>query len=632
MRLLLSIVFILLSVAANAQADIVHIAGFAAPEHVRTDSLTAAGFPADTARVIDNTSTVDLIISSHTEDQTSAIKESLLTEQLESLNPGDTRQKRLIERQLNELKSVDSVRRARQRSQIDSLKRLAIGAPVILNRDTIYLIYTNLGSFTPRERAELNAEKILKTARMFSIKADSLFIVEGGATSDIMYRETILASVTDADALWMDAARQDLAERYARQITDAIGQYKKDIGILNILKIVGLCLLILAALVALLKGVGLLFKRVIDKKMISHKDKWFPGFRIRNLELMDSDRELQTALFISKIVRYLLYIVLLYLAIPLFFSVFPPTQRLAETLFGWILSPLASIWKGFVQYLPNLFKIAIIIIIIRYIVKFFSYISREISSGRLIIPGFYKDWAKATFNILRIFLYAFMVIMIFPLLPGADSGIFQGVSVFIGILFTLGSTSVIGNLMAGMVITYMRPFVVGDRIRIGEAVGDVIEKSPFVIRIKTIKNEVITVPNSTVLSSNVTNYTVSGASGESNDELIINTTITMGYDVPWRQVHQLLIEAALKTDLIEKKTQPFVFQTALNDFSASYQLNAYTKFPEKQAAIYSQLHQNIQDIFMGAGVEMISPPYYSIRDGNKSTIPPQSGENSSNSR
>ncbi|WP_295937700.1 mechanosensitive ion channel family protein [uncultured Alistipes sp.] len=339
---------------------------------------------------------------------------------------------------------------------------------------------------------------------------------------------------------------------------------------------------------------------------------------------MDSERLLHVVLFISKVTRYILYILLLYLTVPLLFSVFPPTQRFAETLFGWILTPLSAILKGFVKYLPNLFKIIIIVVIMRYIVKFFRYIAREISTGKLVIPGFYADWAKATFNILRIFLYAFMLILIFPLLPGSDSGIFQGVSVFIGVLFTLGSTTVVGNLMAGMVITYMRPFVIGDRIRIGEIMGDVIEKSPFVIRVKTVKNEIITVPNATILSSNVINY--SYTSTVQNDGLIINTTVTMGYDVPWRQVNQLLIDAALKTDLVLQDPQPFVLQTALNDFAASYQLNAYTRHPEKQAAIYSHLHQNIQDIFAGAGIEMVVPNYQSVRDGNKSTVPPRTDD------
>ena len=624
-RLLLSFILVLTGTSAGlAQTtDTVAVVKTDSLTMIQADTLPADSLQPDSIPVVNNSSTVDLMLNSQNEDLASSMKESLLTEQLESLQPGEIRQKRLIEQQLEELKTADSIRRSEQRRQIDSLKKHAAGAPVILNRDTLYYVYTNMGSFTANERAASNSEKILKAAKMFAMKSDSLSVTEGEATSNIMYRETILASITETDALWMDMTRQDLADLYSREIVRSIGDYKKSIGVLNILKMIGLCLLVLLVQFGLIKGVTLLFRRVIDKKLKAKQTKWFSGIRIRNLEVMDSDRELKGVLFISKVIRYLLYIFLLYLTIPLLFSVFPPTQRLAETLFGWILTPLASIWKGFVGYLPNLFRIVIIVIIMRYVVKFFRYLTREIASGKLVIPGFYADWAKATFNILRIFLYAFMLILIFPLLPGSDSGIFQGVSVFIGVIFTLGSTSVIGNLMAGMVITYMRPFVIGDRIRIGDVTGDVTEKSPFVIRVKTVKNEMVTVPNSTVLSANVINYSSTSAEQQSGG-LIINTTVTMGYDTPWRQVNQLLIDAALKTDLILSSPQPFVLQTALNDFSASYQLNAYTKNPEKQAAIYSQLHQNIQDAFLGAGIEMIVAHYQSIRDGNKSTIPPQS--------
>ena len=587
------------------------------------DSMTVV--PADsvktdsTENVIDNSHTVELIKQSQTEDLTSSVRESLLVEQLENLNDNDIRQRRAVQQQLERLKISDSIRRVEQQQYIDSLKQHASGAPVTLKSDTLYYVYTNLGSFTPNERAQLNSEKILRTAKIYAIKSDSLSIADNNSTSDIMYNDLIIASITDTDALWMNSTRQQLAEKYKQSIVEAITQYKKDISLLNILKIIGLCLLVIVGFVVAVKSVSYLFRRIIDKKISAKKGKRFKGIKIKTFEVMDQEREVKAILGVSKIVRYILYVVLFYLAILLLFSVFPPTQRLAETLFGWIWGPLASMMKGFVKYLPNLFKIVIIVIVFRYVVKFCAYVTREISTGRLVVPGFFADWAKATFNIVRIFLYAFMLVLIFPYLPGADTGTFQGVSVFIGILFTLGSTSVISNLMAGMVITYMRPFRIGDRIKIGEVAGDVVEKSPFVIRIKTVKNEVVTVPNSTVLSANVINY--SSTSAPEDTGLIIHTEVTMSYDTPWRQVNQLLIDAALKTDSIQDKPQPFVLQTSLNDFSASYQLCAYIKEPGKQALIYSALHQNIQDAFFAAGIEMLTPHYRAVRDGNKSTIP-----------
>jgi small-conductance mechanosensitive channel len=210
-----------------------------------------------------------------------------------------------------------------------------------------------------------------------------------------------------------------------------------------------------------------------------------------------------------------------------------------------------------------------------------------------------------------------MFVLIFPLLPGSDSNIFKGVSVFIGILFSLGSSTAIANMVAGLVITYMRPFKIGDRIKIADVTGDVIEKSLLVTRIKTVKNEIITIPNASVLSGNTTNYSNEAA----KTGLIIHTTVTIGYDVPWKNMHAALIEAALRTDMIMKEPKPFVLQTSLEDFYVAYQINAYTREASRQALVYSNLHQNIQDCCNEVGIEILSPHYRAARDGNMTTIP-----------
>jgi small-conductance mechanosensitive channel len=163
----------------------------------------------------------------------------------------------------------------------------------------------------------------------------------------------------------------------------------------------------------------------------------------------------------------------------------------------------------------------------------------------------------------------------------------------------------------------MRAFQVGDFVRIGNDVGEVIEKTLLVTRMCTQKNEVITIPNGTVLGGVVVNY-----SAEARKRgVIFHTLVTIGYSAPWRQVHQLLLSAALSTEGVLQDPPPFVLQTALNDFYVSYELNAYTVKPRDMQNIYSILHQNIQDTFNEAGVEINSPHYASLRDGNETTIP-----------
>jgi small-conductance mechanosensitive channel len=297
----------------------------------------------------------------------------------------------------------------------------------------------------------------------------------------------------------------------------------------------------------------------------------------------------------------------LFLTVPMVFSLFSLTKNLAARIFGYILTPLKGIGRGMLNYIPNIFTIAIIIIITRYAIRTLNFFSIRIEKGRMKIPGFYSDWARPTLNILRILLYAFMVAIIYPYLPGSDSGAFQGVSVFVGIIVSLGSSSAIGNMVAGMVITYMRPFKIGDRIQLNDTVGFVVEKSAMVTRIITHKNEYVTFPNLMVLSSKIINYQTS--TDENEEGLILYAEVTMGYAVPWRQVHEILLGAARKTALVEEKPEPYVLQTALDDYYARYQINLYTKAVEKAPAIYSELYQNLQDGFVEAGISLTAPSY-----------------------
>lgn len=289
------------------------------------------------------------------------------------------------------------------------------------------------------------------------------------------------------------------------------------------------------------------------------------------------------------------------------------------TLLQWILSPAGKALKGIIGFLPDLFSILVIVFIFRYTIKGIKYFEELVEKGQIELRGFHADWAQPTFRILKFLLYAFMLVLIFPYLPGSGSPAFQGVSVFIGILFSLGSSSAIANMVAGLVITYMRPFKIGDRVKIDDITGDVVEKTTLVTRIRTIKNEDVTVPNSTVLLSSTTNYSTNTRAPESG--LIMHTTVTIGYDVPWKDMHQALINAAIRTDMILKKPEPFVLQTSLDDFYVSYQINCYTREANQQVNIYSQLHQNIQDCCNEAGIEIMSPHYRNQRDGNATTIP-----------
>ena len=244
----------------------------------------------------------------------------------------------------------------------------------------------------------------------------------------------------------------------------------------------------------------------------------------------------------------------------------------------------------------------------------------EVGKGNLVLGGgFYPEWAEPTAKMIRMLVLVLVVIIIFPYLPGSKSPAFQGISIFVGLLLSLGSSSAVANAIAGIILTYMRSFNVGDWVKIGDTTGEVIEKNMLVTRVVTPKRETITIPNATVMGGSVKNYTREAK----NAGVIFYTTVTIGYDAPWRTVHQLLIDAAAATEHILHNPAPFVLQTALNDFYVSYELNAYTDLPTKMQVIYSDLHRNIQESFNKGGVEICSPHFSALRDGNTITIPEQ---------
>jgi small-conductance mechanosensitive channel len=273
--------------------------------------------------------------------------------------------------------------------------------------------------------------------------------------------------------------------------------------------------------------------------------------------------------------------------------------------------------SSFVDYLPSLLFIGIVFFIVRYINKIINFFAKEISNERLRIDGFYKEWAKPTSIIVKLIIYVFALVFVFPYLPGSGSPAFQGVSIFVGVLLSLGSTGFVANAVSGLMIIYMRPFVIGDVVKIGEHIGTVVSKQMLVTRLNTPKNEEISIPNKMIVEGQIVNY----SSEEKGVGIFMHTIVTLGYDVSWRDVHEVMIEAAKRTSEIIDDPKPFVLQTALNDFNVSYELNAYTKNPAKMGGTYSELHQNLQDCLNEKGIEILSPHYRVERSSNETTIP-----------
>ena len=488
--------------------------------------------------------------------------------------------------------------------------------PVVADGDTLFFIKAKKGGMTPAVRAEKASLMIEELGKRVNLKTENIVIEHEEIMSDIMYDGELIVSVTDADARFLETDRVTLAKEQREIIVAQLDKMHSIFGVWMILKRILYFLLVIVAQYFLIRLTNWGFRKMKDV-ITNLKDTKLKPISFQNYEILNTDKQVSLLIFGANVLRYAIIAIQLVISVPIIFSIFPSTKGLAMVLLGYIWAPIEKILTGVINYIPNLISIIIIWYAVRTLVKLCHYIAKEVESGKLKLGNFFPEWAMPTYNIVRILLYAFMIAMIYNYLPGSDTGVFQGISVFIGLIISLGSSTMIANLMAGLVITFMRPFKVGDRIKLNDTTGDIIEKTPLVTRVKTPKNEIVTIPNSFVMSSLTTNY----SSSANEYGLIIHTDVTFGYEVPWQQVHQLMIEAALETQLIQSDPKPFVLQTKLDDWYVVYQLNAYTKNPECMAKIYSDLHQNIQDKFHAEGIEIMSPHFMGVRNTEQVFIP-----------
>ncbi|MCL2809887.1 MAG: mechanosensitive ion channel family protein [Treponema sp.] len=425
------------------------------------------------------------------------------------------------------------------------------------------------------------------------------------ATSDELIEEQIIENNIDNDLTAADSETD--------VVVDAVTAPSVVPVELHLFQRIGIALAIIVGQILLIWFIWFLFKRFNNKIENAGKDKIKP-LVFKKIKIFTTKQIIKIIEFFLRLLKYFITGIQLFLTIPIIFSLFSATRNLSSVLFGYILNPVRNILRGAVGYIPNLFYIIIIILITRYVLKGLKFFALQIEKGKIKINGFYTEWAAPTYKILQVLLLAFTIAIIYPYLPGSDSRAFQGVSVFIGIIFSLGSSTAIGNLVAGLVITYMRPFKIGDRVKIKEITGFVVEKNLMVVRLKTHKNEYVTFPNLIILGSNIINYNTS--SDEDEEGLIIYTEVTFGYATPWQTVHDILINAALETEHVQKRPKPFVLQTKLDDFYACYQINCYTKEVSKVPRIHTMLYENIQNGFRESGLDLTSS-HYRVITSNK---------------
>lgn len=502
--------------------------------------------------------------------------------------------------------------------QITSSGNAIDGFPVMLDGQEIFRVKQGIpGIATAEERAAIIQKRLVTVANDPTILPEAIQAEKRGNDFLVKAGDKVLFTIIKEDAVVYNKSQEILAQRATKFIRASIVQYREERKAENLVKGAILAAISTVALLILFKFLQKVATKLLAKIRYARNADALE-LRIKNVQVLRSNAMSYLLIGFVRLGRLAIILLSLYIYLPFVLSQFPVTKPLGDSILKDIAVQIEQLIEGFSKYLPNLLTIGIIALITIYVIEFAKLVILELGRDDAY-PWFYSEWIQPTNRLVTFLIVAIALVVVGPFLPGFGSPAFQGVSLFLGAIFTLGSSSAVANGVAGIILIYTRAFKIGDFVAIGDTKGSVIEKSLFVTRIITPKKEVITMPNAKLLSSDVKNFSV--VKRELNEHLVLYTTVTLGYDLPWRKVHEVLINAALATKYVLTEPHPFVLQTSLNDHHISYELNAFTDHPELMPDIYSNLHQNMQDYCNQAGIEILSPIYTAIRDGNYSTIP-----------
>jgi small-conductance mechanosensitive channel len=472
----------------------------------------------------------------------------------------------------------------------------------------LLVLLTEVGSVSivgAQERAAQISAEILAMAKSPDCRPEDLRLVRDDRlmatviVSDLQY----VSAVWDYEAEVLDKTADELAAKRLEIIRQAVIEYRSDYSAATLIK-GGIIAAVVTVLYVVILRLIVILRRRFEGSLQQRLEKR-TLFKILKGEVL-----VGVVLTVNRLVHFVLVLWLTLTYLNYLLSLFPWTYGIASKIFELASGPLKAFGKALVSMTPSLFFLAFIVVVTVFALRGIKFFFDEIEKGKISIGGFYPDWARPTFNIIRVVVFAFAFIFAFPYIPGSGSPAFKGVSLFLGLVVSLGSGSAVANAVSGIILIYMRPFSLGDRVRIGETIGDVVDRNLLTTRIRTTKNERVTIPNNNILRGQIVNFTAKARS----KELILHTSVTIGYDVPFQQVHELLIAAAKETENVLAQPEPFVLQKGLHDFYVEYEINAYTDKPRSMPATYSGLHQNIQLAFDAAEVEIMSPHGRMVRE------------------
>jgi len=476
-------------------------------------------------------------------------------------------------------------------------------APVMIDGVALLRV-RGVSSYPADQRARTIADRIRDIAANPAIRPDALRLEETELSSRIVADRQLVMNVYDADAKVDGVPRQVIANLYLDKIRSAILSYRTDRSG-PALQRAGMEALVTMLVFAVLVVAIIWLRRRLDALLDSRYRQKIESLAAKSHDVVSVTRLWN---FLDATLRFarsaaIVVIALSYLQYA--FGLFPYTRPAAKSVTGYVVAPLATMWASFVANIPDLIFLVILVFVVRIILRMLHRFFEAVEQGRIHLANFDREWATPTYKLMRPMVVAFAIVVGYPYVPGSGSEAFKGVSLFLGIVFSLGSSSFIANMIAGYSMTYRRAFKLGDLVRIGEVMGVVSAVRLQVTHVRTIKNEEVVIPNSEIMNTHVTNF----SSLAQSNGLILHTTVGIGYETPWRQVEAMLIEAARRTPGLMSEPPPFVFHLQLGDFCVTYELNVYCADALKIRAIYTDLHRHILDVFNEYGVQIMTPAY-----------------------
>ena len=346
-------------------------------------------------------------------------------------------------------------------------------------------------------------------------------------------------------------------------------------------------------------------RRVIAAKLVNVAEQTIARSGIADVTALRASRVLDVERWLITATAVILDVLVIYATVGFVLRRFPYTRPWGESMRGFLLGTLWHLGLGVADAIPGLFTVAVIGVAARFLSRAVGVWFNAVEHGRLKPAWIYPETAQPTRRLATGLVWVFAIVVAYPYLPGSQTDAFKGVSVFLGLMVTLGSSGLVNQIMSGFTITYSRALRLGDFVRIGDVEGTVTHLGVLSTKLRTLRNEDVTVPNAVVVSQTTVDFSRYGDTAG----VFTPTTVTIGYDAPWRQVHAMLLEAAKRTAGIRREPAPLVLQAGLEDFYVKYMLLVCLERQDSRPIVLAAMHANIQDVFNEYGVQIMSPNY-----------------------